>query len=427
MDAIRVVLPKQYDLVVGDTFQLFYRGVVEAPNPFCYDVVSTCVKGKNYPRYFEYTPEAEGQFELTISVYDACKNLLGGGTTTLCVTEAKEPEKPVSILCIGDSLTASGAWVLESARRLTGKGGEPEGNGFSNIRFIGTCEKTDSGYEGYGGWKWESYMSDVPGAIWIAAEGNDKTDEDQHSIWQDEAENQWKLETITGRLLKFLPNNQSEPAETIQGKLIHVMHAVHQADICFTDMEREKISPFYSEEAKGIDFQDYCRRNGFNGMNGVYILLGWNGLSENKLPIPEYCKSLAEKARVMVDAIHKAYPKAWIRILGLQIPSVNGGTGANYGASLPYCDDYGLTRYVMELNIAYETFCLEPEYSSFLEFINLSGQFDSDYNMPMAEKCVNTRNKKTEVVGTNGVHPAYEGYMQIADAVYRNAVKSIRK
>ncbi|MDF2675663.1 MAG: hypothetical protein K0R09_3935, partial [Clostridiales bacterium] len=33
-DSIHISLPDQYDLVVGDTFQLFYRGVVEASNPY---------------------------------------------------------------------------------------------------------------------------------------------------------------------------------------------------------------------------------------------------------------------------------------------------------------------------------------------------------------------------------------------------------
>ena len=41
-DKMRVILPEKYDLVVGDTFQLFYRGVVEAPNPFYYNIVSYC-------------------------------------------------------------------------------------------------------------------------------------------------------------------------------------------------------------------------------------------------------------------------------------------------------------------------------------------------------------------------------------------------
>ena len=45
----------------------------------------------------------------------------------------------------------------------------------------------------------------------------------------------------------------------------------------------------------------------------------------------------------MADKIHSAYPDALIRIVGLQVPSVNGGTGASYGARLPYCDDYLLT------------------------------------------------------------------------------------
>lgn len=38
-DKRRVILPDKYDLVIGDTFQLFYRGVIETPNPFCYNIV----------------------------------------------------------------------------------------------------------------------------------------------------------------------------------------------------------------------------------------------------------------------------------------------------------------------------------------------------------------------------------------------------
>ena len=128
-----------------------------------------------------------------------------------------------------------------------------------------------------------------------------------------------------------------------------------------------------------------------------------------------------------MDALHAAYPKAPVRIMGLQVPSVKGGTAASYGASLPYCDDYGLTRYVMELNMAYEAWTQEPAYRDFMEFINISGQFDSDYNMPSAERNVNTRNNTTELIGINGVHPTCEGYMQIADAAFRNMVHMCKK
>jgi len=156
----------------------------------------------------------------------------------------------------------------------------------------------------------------------------------------------------------------------------------------------------------------------------VYIMLTWNGQNAERPPIAEFCQSLVGKGKAFVDILHEQYPQALVKIMGLQIPSMNGGTGTSYGAKLPYCDDYDLTRFVLELNRAYESWTREDAYCGFMEFINISGQFDSDNNMPYTEKPVNTRSKVTEKVGTNGVHPLTEGYLQIGDAVFRNMVKS---
>ncbi len=147
-DFVRVVLPKSYDLVVGDTFQLFYRGIIEAVNPYCYDILALCEKGSNFPRYFEFTPEEEGEHHLTVNVYANDKTLLASGQTMLKVHAAKgSPKQPVNILCVGDSLTSNGMWVAEAHRRLTAAGGEPKGHGLSGFRFIGTCTKDAVGYE----------------------------------------------------------------------------------------------------------------------------------------------------------------------------------------------------------------------------------------------------------------------------------------
>lgn len=423
---INVVLPQQYDLVVGDTFQLFYRGVVEAPNPFCYDILAVCEMGRNYPRYFEFTPEQAGDYELTVSVFDADKTLLGSGTTTLHAVMPQEPEKPVNVLCIGDSLTSGGVWPHEAFRRLTGQGGTPEGHGFGNIRFLGTCEKDGAFYEGYGGWTWQHYLKngwELDSAVWIDCIHN-KTEADQHSVWQDEAGSLWQLETIEEKRLKFNRFRGHYNPKPESGSLTHYQNAAHGEPIAIGASYCAKNNPFYNEETDAADFKEYCKQNGYDGIDYVYILLGWNGLFENTDPIPVHCRHLAEQGRELTDLIRAAYPQAQIRIMGLQVPSVNGGTAASYGAALPYCDDYGLTRYVMELNRAYEAWTLEPECRDYMQFINISGQFDSDHNMPCAEKPVNTRSAKTEIVGTNGVHPAHEGYLQIADAVYRNMVAS---
>ena len=422
MDKIRVVLPKKYDLVVGDTFQLFYRGVVEAPDPFCYDILAVCQKGKNFPRYFEFCPEEQGEYELTIYVYGADKALLGMGKTLLKVVAPESPSKLLNILCVGDSLTVGGQWPQEAYRRLTSTDGEPQGLGFKHISFVGSCKKDDVCYEGYGGWKWESYMAKSTTAVWIECK-LDKTEADQHSIWQDEQGNLWQIETLDEfGFIKFMRYGEHTASIPKSGCLYHYKNAVNKEPIFIKNSFSEKPSPFYDAESGEIDFASYCMRNKIESVDAVYVLLGWNGLHKAKTTLKEHCNVIVDNAKTVVDMIHKEFPHAQIKVMGLQVPSVNGGMGSNYGAVMPYCDDYGMTGYVMDLNEAYEAWTLEDQYCDFMEFINISGQFDTDYNMQCTQKKVNTRSNTTEIFGTNGVHPAYNGYMQIADAAFRNMV-----
>ena len=67
-----------------------------------------------------------------------------------------------------------------------------------------------------------------------------------------------------------------------------------------------------------------------------------------------------------------------------------------------------------------EALCKLDKYNDFVKYVDIAGQFDTEYNMPATEKPVNNRNDTTEVVGSNGVHPSVSGYYQIADAVFRS-------
>ena len=66
--SIKVYLADQYYLVVGDTFQLFYRSVIRAVDPYGYYLKVTGDKGHSFNRYFEFTPEAAGTFNLTFQL-----------------------------------------------------------------------------------------------------------------------------------------------------------------------------------------------------------------------------------------------------------------------------------------------------------------------------------------------------------------------
>ena len=179
-------------------------------------------------------------------------------------------------------------------------------------------------------------------------------------------------------------------------------------------------SPFYDEELGDISFKSYCERNGIEDIDVVYILLTWNGQSTPYKTNYAVDSGHFVYAKKLIDTLHAEYPEAVIRCMGIQIPSQNGGMGYNYGANGGYSNTYGMLVTAMHYNATLEDFCQLPEYADFVKYVDIAGQFDTDYNMPSTNKPVNNRNDKTEVMGTNGVHPSVNGYYQIADAVFRS-------
>lgn len=429
-NTVRVILADQYDLVVGDTFQLYYRGVIESPNPYCYSIIATCEKGSNYPRYFEYTPEFSGQHKLTISVYNAARELLGRGETLLNVVEAKSTQKNINILCIGASGTANGYWVSEAHRRLTKVDGEPQGIGCPNIHFVGNCRRTEAGrnevgFEAFGGWTWSSFTSEAVYSILVKSP-NTRTQEDQHSLWKDENGAIWQLETIQSDYLKFNPYKNHTLPRPESGFLTHFQNAVNTNPIPILSSFTEKPSPFFDQQTQKLDFKTYTERSNIDTIDAVYILLGVNGLlrpQATNSTTEEYCKYVVSEGKVLVDALKRDFPNVKVKILAPFLASMNGGTGFNYGANMIYANLYDFTHYIMELNLAYQAWANEDDYKDFLELISVTGQFDAENNYPYIQKTVNTRSKTTERFDTNGLHPLPEGYFQVADAVYRNIVK----
>ena len=192
-----IFLAKEYDLVVGDTFELFYRGIICLHNPYKYYILVRCPKGNPYPRYYTFTPKEDeiGDYELTISLIDDDHQVVDFATTTLHVVKPERPTKHQNVLCIGDSLTFTGEWPKEGYRRFTKTGGEPNGLGYDkSLTMIGTCQKTVEddivGYEGYGSWTWKSFCTtDVVSTIspvWVEVNNHNLDENDQHSVWKSE-------------------------------------------------------------------------------------------------------------------------------------------------------------------------------------------------------------------------------------------------
>ena len=409
-------LPEKYDLVVGDTFELFYKGVMLCKDPYHYNIHVQCDIGKAWGRKFEVTPTTVGNHTLRITISDDTGKVLDTGRTILSVSQKMTaPSKNINVLCIGDSLTNGGVWVDEVYRRLTKTNDKtmhnneaPTGEGLSNITFVGKRKTTNgAGYEGFGGWRFSNYnnTSTTLNAYWVTATHN-KTESDQESVYKDGNGVQWQLETIEAGRLKF-KKYAGEGTLVNNGTLTWVSGGVNTDAIHYSAVSPEEGNPFVYSGA--VDFAAYCDDIGASGIDKCFILLGWNNAATSE---DEY----KAEAKTFIDKLIAFNSNIKITLIGLQIPSLDGCAN-NYGASGTYANYRGLQEFVFNLDHWYSD--IAAEYPNNVDTINLSGQFDTEHNALTAEFTVNARNPEKVTVQSNGVHPSTFGYYQIADAVYR--------
>ena len=331
-------LAKEYYLVVGDTFQLFYRSIIQAVNPYGYYIKLTGSVGHQYNRYYEFTPSSTGSYDLKVEVCDNNGAIYGSASTKLIVSNKTASSTTKNVLCVGDSLTAGGYWTKQGYTKYTNAGGK--------INLLGTITSSGVKHEGIGGWQWSTFVNG--------------------------------------------------------------------------DASTPKASPFKSTTATtSISFKDYCAKNGYSGIDECYILLTWNGVG-GKMRTFSFSDDIGKYAKIFIDQLHADYPSCKITLLGIPCPSVNAGLGAYYTINQSYGDNYAQFVTAQNYNDFLEAWCEDPNYSSFLRYVDVKGQFDSEYNMPTEGKKVNTENTTTELVGNSmGMHPTVNGYNQIGDAFYR--------
>ena len=420
---ISMSLPNKIYAIVGDTLQIFFRGIIKSVNPYNYDILVTCQKGNKYPRYFEFTPTVSdvGDIYFAITIKDDRSAVLGTRNCNLVVKDVvNSPSSKINVLCFGDSLTDAGIWCREADRRLTESGGNPAGKELQNIKFVGSKQNGTTGYFGVGGWSWNSYTQkgrpayrfQVPGVSSLSVGAKYTNNGNTFTIME--------VNVTDGNGNILCSCDSLTPAPLESGTLTKTSGDGDDT-IAYTSVAEDTQNPLWDTENEKLSFIPYANQVADGQIDVVYTLLSWDGLSAGK---KDFTDILAE-VKIFADTLHAEFPNAKLKIMGVQAPSVRGGMGANYGATgTAYADNYGMAVTALNMNDAYQEFANRPEYSGFVEFVNISTQFDTEYNMPHnAGVNVNTRNSTTkEWLDTNGVHPDTPGYYQIADVVYRNFI-----
>ena len=351
-----VRLAKQYDLVVGDNFQLFYTGVVKTFNIKNEGIRVECQVGRQMPRYFEYTPvesDAGQSYRLEITTRRLDGSIISLGETTLVVhpklTDATTPAN-LNVLIIGDSLTYQGEWPGEGLRRIYGTdpGISPAPLGLTNTcTSYGSKSHVINGFrvyhEGYSGWSWA----------------------------------------------RFLQKTSANPFYNAEDKSIDFKNHAARHGNPGADLIAILMSWNGANVTADFDFSEAIDRN------------------------------LNDAASIIRQA-HTDFPDAKIICLGLQVSCLNGGTGIWYGATGGLSDMYGTAFYAFDYSKALEEMVTNEEFGEYCFYIDTKGQFDTEYNTHRKEVDANDRNNTDkEIIGTNGVHPTTAGYYQIGDAFYR--------
>lgn len=421
-DPVNISLPDTINAIVGDTLQLFFRGMIQAVDPYKYDILVTCSKGNKYPRYFQYTPTVAdvGTTTFTVTVKDDARNVLASKTCQLVTRNVvQSPAANLNVACFGDSLTAAGTWCAEANRRLTGTGGTPAGKALTNIAFVGSKQNGTTGHFGVGGWTWESYTQQGRPAYRFQVTG--VTSLSVGAVYTNNGNTFTVMEVnVTGGTGNILCSVTAlTPAPSASGTLTK-SSGTGDATITYTSVARDTQNPLWDWDNNKMSFIPYANAVAGGKIDVVYTLLSWNEQTPGRTDFT----SVLNQIKIFADTLHAEFPNAKLKIMGVQVPSVRGGMGEKYGATgTYYADGYGMVVTALNQNDAYQEFANRPEYSGFVEFVNVSAEFDTEYNIPHAERAVNTRNTGvTEWVDTNGVHPDNNGYLSIGDVCYRNFV-----
>lgn len=160
-------------------------------------------------------------------------------------------------------------------------------------------------------------------------------------------------------------------------------------------------NPFWNSNTNSVDFDLYCSKNGYDRIDYCIIILGTNG-NTNK-----------EYIDILWGALLTHNPNIKVLVGGrcFAAPFGAGTAGMNHNQTYLL-----LSNNVHSLNKELQAYCDSNEYKNNFLYVDYNIQLDGRHNMPHKEVVANQRSSEKIVQSIDNVHPAQNGYWQIADA-----------
>ena len=348
---VRLLVPEKIYAVPGIEMNVYFNNIVTVINPANYVFDVNCEKGRNDVKRWRYTPEKGdvGTYKWSIRVIDMNGVVASAESELVVLPYDAGSKKNITMLIVGASQTGAGVYPDRIAA-LMSRPGNPV------FKTIGTKQGSFARHEGYGGWRWDSFLT------------------------------RWGY---------------------TNSKKMDGMHP--DRPVGFN-------SPFMypDKNGKGVfDLQKYMDiNNGGKAPDFVSFQLGLNDFfkaQDNNIE-----KITSESLRNMeklISEFRKLKPAPELLIFQ-HIPGANqDGFGKNYASRQ--------TSWQYRKNLDYYNRALLKKGKELkLHVVPIYMNIDTENNYPLQLQPVNQDNSVTILRADNGVHPAPAGYCQMGDTLY---------
>ena len=350
---VKLLIPAKIYAVPGVETNVYFQNVVTVVNPANYVFDVDCDKGRNDLKRWRFTPNEKdiGRWPWKIRVVNESGTVAEAEAELVVVPADAGKGRKLSLLMVGASQTAAGHYA-NRVTELMKQPGNPE------FTSLGTRGRGPGHHEGYGGWRWGSFLT------------------------------RWGY-TGKNKMDGMHPNRP-------------------------VGFNSPFLFPDPADPGKGVfDLEHYFRlHNQGKAPDAVSFQLGLNDffLADDTTIATVTAESLKNMEQ-LIARFRQLKPAPEIFVFQ-HIPGAGqDGFGKSYSC--------GRTSFQYRKNLDYYNRALlkksrELKFHIVPMYINL----DTENNYPLLEQTVNGENPQKVMIQNNGVHPAKPGYYQMGDTLY---------
>lgn len=421
-----IFIPKKIYGVIGETMQIFKRGVVISQTPYRFYSEFYCNQGKEYERYLEITPELVNNgvptgLTIRLSLIDDYykKSPQISSDLILANKPTASPSNNINVLCVGASTTANGEWPSELKRRLVGNSGVPNADGLSNITFVGRIplpqnqnRPVDVNVEATGGWQWKTFYTPQLAVRLTVSGVTSAVVGDIYkyvNVYNNEIEVVVAEVNVTAGIgnIRFtfnynVPTVQRKGPAASSGTITRVSGSGNQS-ITYTQAVEETYCPFYDEQTQQPDFAGYAHEYCNDQIDVAIFNLGNMNAS---LFGDVSMTTIISEMKTLLDALHTDFPYCKVIVAPGIGYSTLFGLENNYSAASSartWAALFAQFKYAkaVEEFILTQSYAEGDDYKDWCFLADTIGEVDSENVFPIGAKALNQRYANQMVVVAN--------------------------